>query len=241
MINRRLHPVMVNGSWDAVGLLFAASGALLFVGPAIIAILYHKSLDDVPTSGGSTPSFGDIWGPWWLIWLNYFVLVAAGGLALLWLRRNKTIVYNVAPGDFDRIVAQLMDRLGLDWNRVGNRIYVVADPGQLAEPVSAALQVANDPLVASRLAVATGTARPAGAAVVDVEPFGALCHVTLHWRRRSGLIREELEAELERCLTDLPAPDNPAASWLLGVAAFLLALIFLGVFIIVLNAFFPRH
>jgi hypothetical protein len=238
MVNRRLHPVMLSGPWDMAGLLFAVSGGVLFVGPAIIAMLYHRSLDDVPLAGRATPSFGDVWAPWWRIWLVYYVLVIGGSVALLWHRRRTTIIYNVSPGDFDRTLALLLDRLGLDWNRLGNRIFVGA--GRDASPPAPELQpFTGDPLVVAPEGAVTLPPRPVGEAVFDIEPFGTLCHVTLHWRRHTGLIREELEAELSRVLAQAHAPDNPAGTWFLAVSGFLLAVIFLGIFVIVLNTFFP--
>ena len=36
-LNRRPHPVLVPGTWDFAGVLFAASGFLLVVGPAVIS------------------------------------------------------------------------------------------------------------------------------------------------------------------------------------------------------------
>jgi hypothetical protein len=243
MVNRRLNPVMVSGPWDTAGLLFAASGCLLFVGPALIAFLYHQSVGDLRVEGRGRVPFADLAALWWRIWLVYYVAVIGGAIGLLWLRRGKTIVYNIDPADFERTLGQLMDRLGLEWNRLGNRVFV--GTGRVARPSEAITVLSPHPFAAEPLAPAPEEAvplppRPAGEGVFDIEPFGALCHVTLHWRRHRGLIRAELEAELARALADVPAPDNPAGSWFFGVAGFLLAVIFLGIFIIFLNRFLPR-
>jgi hypothetical protein len=241
-INRRLHPVMVSGPWDAAGLLLAASGGLIFVGPAIIAVLYLRSVSEVPADGASMPSFAELFAQWWLAWLVYFVVVIGGAVLLLWLRRSKTMIYNVAPEDFDRLLAQLLDRLGLEWHRLGNRVsIVVGRAAARAVGVKYREAYAADALVAAEIAPAA-LSRPAGEAVVDLEPFHTLCHVTLHWRRHSGLVREEVEAELERALARLAAPEHPTAGWLMGVAAFLLALIFMGILITLLGGvFLQRH
>jgi hypothetical protein len=239
LLNRRLHPVMLSGPWDAAGLLFAASGGLLFVGPAVMALLYHRTVNEGPLAGKGASSFGDLWASWWGIWLVYYLVLVAGSVALLWLRRGKTIIYNVDPEGLERTLAQLLDRLGLEWNRLGNRVFVSA--GGAGRPAAAPYlhQFSNSPLALSAEAPAPAAPRPAGEAVFDIEPFTSLRHVTLHWRQHSGLVRAELEAELDRALAELPAPDNPAGTWFMGVASFLLALIFLGIFVIVLNAFFP--
>jgi hypothetical protein len=242
-INRRLHPVMVAGAWDAAGLLCAASGGLIFVGPAIIAVFYRRSVSEVPAEGASMPSFAELFTQWWLAWLIYLVVVIGGAILLLWLRRRKTMIYNVVPEDFDRLLVQLLDRLGLEWNRLGNRVFIAAGrEAARAVGVEYREAYAADALVAAEIVPMAAPPRPAGEAVVDLEPFHTMCHVTLHWRRHSGLVREEVEAELDRALAHLPAPEHPTAGWLMGVAAFLLALIFMGILIALLGGvFLQRH
>jgi hypothetical protein len=238
-INRRPHPVMVSGPWDAAGLLFAASGGLLYVGPAI---LWMRFIGEVSTPAVGR-SFLDVFLPSWRIWLAYYVVLIAGSIALLWLRRGKTVIYNVAPPDFERVLALLLDRLGLDWNRLGNRVFVGAGQ-EAAKPVALPYEhaFASDPLVAAEAAAALPAPRPPGEAVLDIEPFAGMCHITLHWRRQEGYIREELEAELERALAQMAAPDHPTGGWLMGLAGFLLALIFMGIFFIVFGGYLQgRH
>jgi hypothetical protein len=238
-INRRPNPVMISGSWDAAGLLFAASGGLLFVGPTIIMKLYIGEVS-TPASGRSVH---DVFLALWLVWLAYYVVLIAGSIALLWLRRGKTVIYNVSRLDFERVLTLLLDRLGLEWNRLGNRVFVGAGQ-EAAKPVTLAYEhaFASDPLVAAEAAVALPAPRPPGEAVLDIEPFASMCHVTLHWRRQEGLIREELEAELERALAQMAAPDHPTGGWLMGLAGFLLALIFMGIFFMVFGGYLQgRH
>jgi len=242
-INRRLHPVMVSGPWDAAGMLFAGSGGLLFVGPALIVELYRRSVTDVSVPGAAARSFLEIYAPWWRIWLVYYVVVIAGCIALLWLRRGKTVVYNVAPMDFERALGQLLDRLGLEWNRLGNRVFVaVGREAVRPEAMRYEHAYAAEPLAAVELTGALAPPRPPGEAVLDMEPFEGMCHITLHWRRHSGLVRDELEAELARALAQVPAPEHATGGWLMGLAAFLLALIFMGIFFTVFGAYFQgRH
>ena len=41
-VNRRINPVMVSGTWDSIGLLFATAGILLVCGPSIIYINFDR-------------------------------------------------------------------------------------------------------------------------------------------------------------------------------------------------------
>jgi hypothetical protein len=233
-INRRLHPLIVSGSWDAAGLLFAGSGGFLFAFPAILAILYLSLATGLPVH-----ALADLKGLWWGYWVGYFLVVLGGSAGLLWVRRQKTIIYNVAPADFDQVLAQLLDRLGLEWQRLGNRLFVAASP-----ETSSKVKLASEQFLAGEAPHTTvipqAPARPAGEAVLDIEPFTAMCHVTLHWRRHSGLVREELEAELERILEQMPAPEHGTAGLLITLSAFLLMLIFLGILFTILVVMFRR-
>src|SRR4051794_26698381 len=77
MLNRRLQPALVSGSWDLVGLLFAASGFLLIDGPALLAVFYHRNLNEIPGQGGGPvvpATFGELWAFWWSVWLVYFAV-----------------------------------------------------------------------------------------------------------------------------------------------------------------------
>jgi hypothetical protein len=233
-INRRLHPLMVSGPWDAAGLLFAGSGGFLFAFPVILAILYLTIVTGLPVH-----SLADLRGLWWGHWAGYFLAVVGGSAGLLWLRRQKTIIYNVAPADFDQAMARLLDRLRLEWQRLGNRVFVSVSPesSSKAKLIAEAFVAAD---VLHTTVIPQAPVRPAGEAVLDIEPFTALCHVTLHWRRHSGLVREEVEAELERTLEQMPAPEHGTAGWLISLSAFLLMLIFLGILFTILIVMLRR-
>jgi hypothetical protein len=71
---------------------------------------------------------------------------------------------------------------------------------------------------------------------LDLQPFAAMYHVTLHWRGPAAL-RELVETELARGLAEVPTEGNPASLWLLGSAACLFALMFFGVALMILDTF----
>src|SRR5438128_1626230 len=89
-INRGAVPLVVQGGWDFLGVLFAASGILLWAVPAMLGTLYQRSI-----AVDSEQTFESIWQLWWLIWAAYYGLVLAGAVFLVWLRRHSTSIYNV--------------------------------------------------------------------------------------------------------------------------------------------------
>jgi hypothetical protein len=240
MINKRERPLMVSGRWDCVGLLFAASGFLLVVGPAILSGMYYRVLLDVPQRHQARPIHDIFWeflmAYYWPIWLAYYVVMLAGVLLLLWWRGRKTIVYNVHPAVFNKVLADTLDRLGLGWTRHGNRLYLTSAGVRTASTETAFAP----PNVVSPLANAdphqAGPEEAGHKAILDIEPFTAMCHVTLHWRSEPSAVRQEVETELERGLATVETEDNPAGTWLLGVATCLFGLMFVTVLVILLGA-----
>jgi hypothetical protein len=237
MLNRRPQPTMVRGALDFFGLLFAASGLLLYAGPEIIKRFFLRSINDSPFGerGPSGEVVGHLWWWYWFAWGAYYTLVLGGAAFLLWWRRSKTVVYNIAPADFDRAIDLALGRLRLEATRSGNRLFLGFGGTPVPEPDLAAisatpLKAAVDP---SAVRMATGEA------VVDIESFAALWNVTLHWRSHSGEVRREVEEELARALSDVRSYDNPVATWFLGVAGFLFALIFMVVLVLLLGLFIP--
>ncbi len=238
VLNRRSHPTMVTGSWDFLGLLFAASGFLLFAAPALLRGFFERILRDMAFAdeGPSPDAVGAVISLQTLTWILYYVLVIGGGLLLAWLRSGKTVVYNVAPEELERALERSLARLGLGVTRTGRRLLIgyVAQ----AEPVEGLLSAVsaaplNGPVNPTR------TTSSLGEAVVDVEPFAALWNATLHWRSDTGALRRAVEMQLARELRERPSYDNPVGTWLLGVSGFLFALVFMIVMALVLGAFFP--
>lgn len=238
-INRRLQPVMVSGVWDTVGLLLAASGSLLVGFPGILVLFYVKQTNDSPDS----QAIVDTIGQWWLAWVLYYVLVAGGSLLLIWLRRHKSVIYNVGPQQWEQAFAQALARLGLEQSRAGKNIFI-GKSGPLEEPTQILAPVSSS----SKMEAAV-TEKPhrspmlsGGSALIQVDVFPALCHVTLHWDDPSPLVRQEIETELARALQRTQSPDNPAASWFLGIGGILLGICFLLLMLVFLFTIFsPRH
>ncbi len=237
MLNRRPQPTMVHGAWDFLGLLFAASGLLLFTLPRVINGFFEKRIQAALfDEGGPSPAAAQALESWRLIAvLGYYGVVLVGAALLVWLRRNKTVIYNLAPGDFDRVLAQALGQLRVEATRSGNRLFLGFGGAPVPEPDLAAVSATPLKAAVDQFGPRTAT----GEAVVDVEPFAALWNVTLHWRSHSGEVRREVEEELTRVLRDVRSYDNPVATWFLGVAGFLFALIFMVVLVLLLGLFIP--
>jgi hypothetical protein len=236
MINRRLRPLMVPGPWDFVGLLLAASGFLLVAGPAILTGLYSRALRELPPGSGRplAAALWEILSFQWGLWLTYYGLVVVGAIGLLRLRRWKTVIYNVDPTDLETALTRCLTRLGLAWTRQGNRLYL----GVLSGPApgeSAPAETGEKPC-ASTLPLFPAVTR-SEPTVVDLQPFRAMCHVTLNWQKANSALREEIETELGKELTQVQTRDNPAAAWLLGVAGGLFALMFFSILILIVGNF----
>jgi hypothetical protein len=237
MVNRRPHPLLVPGTWDFVGLVFAASGFLLVGGPAVLSsgsegwrmFWLFGSRDALHAGGDGTLAL------WPLLAAVYFVAVVGGVVYLLFRRRELTAVYNVEPEAFEKALARVFGVLGLNPLRSGN-LFVFGAGG-------AAIQLPHT----------AGAERPAGdvprkseaglagqGAVLEVEPFALLRHVTLRWEPSSSLLRREVEAELARTLAETHVSDHAVGDWLVLVAMGLIAFNLLATFGLTLSNFLRR-
>jgi hypothetical protein len=222
MINRRPGPLMVAGSWDFIGILWATSGLLLFGGPYVLSGTFKKSLSELPFQRESTAladAISEVWAGWWVWWIVYYLIVVGGAAFLVWMRRDATVVYNVDPRTLDGVLAGVAQRLGLEMDRQGNRLY-------LASHQPHAAQVPPDAISASPITVH----RPAstvGAAVIELDPFPFLNNVSLHWRTATPDARIDLERELRSALSEVTTPNNQTGSWLLSISAVLFIVILL--------------
>ena len=86
-INQRAKPLMVNGRWDAVGLLFACCGFFLGTIPALATDLYARFAGVVLSN-----AISDLW---LTLWLAYFLLLLAGIIGMMMWRSHKTMIYHV--------------------------------------------------------------------------------------------------------------------------------------------------
>src|SRR5438552_1264056 len=98
-INRQPRPILVSGTWDFVGLLFAASGFLLFGGPAVLSALNERwrLLWLLGETGGVSDGLDRARDLWVLLAVLYFGAVVAGCAWVFLKRRQLTCIYNVEP------------------------------------------------------------------------------------------------------------------------------------------------
>jgi hypothetical protein len=245
MINRRLHPLLVPGPWDFVGLLFAGSGFLLWVGPILLKSLFSQALRNPPL--GDRPAFLTtlLWNllPHEAgVWAGYYVVVLGGALLLLLARRRKTVIYNVDPVVLETVLTRSLARLGLTWTRQGNRLYLSFGAEPVAQDVPAAAEAITAAPAALRTAVpAAPPVASLAPAILDLEFFRATYNVTLHWRSRNRAVRDDVEAELSRELAEVLTQNNPAGTWLLGISGCLFVLMFFSVLVVVLNTFLSQR
>jgi hypothetical protein len=226
-LNRGRHPVLVPGTWDFAGVLFAASGFLLGGGPAILSLfndrwrqtwLLNPSGPDAPNSPGSLF--------WLLLFFLYYALVVAAAVWLIRRQRRLTAVYNILPQTVEAVLVEVFDRLGLTPVRSGPLYFFGAAPAAAAATTgnkSAAIQAPRYPSELERAAAkpAELSGEEAGrASALEVEAFPALQHVTLCWDPADAPMRKEVENELAQRLRECPAPRNHLGAWMtvLGVS-----------------------
>lgn len=227
-INRRLRPVIVSGSWDCVGLLFAASGFFLVVIPGILMVLYARNVRNLPlTAPGDVSALWRVVAEWWAVWGLYYLTLVLGAVLAVWYQGRTTVIYNIDPQSWEQVFAAVLNRLGLEQMRCGKKIMLGAAhqheeealvaPGCFRPPSTAA-HISSEPLAVLR---------------ADVMPN--LCNVSLRWDDAAEL-RQAVEAELTRSLRQLTTADNPAAGWLMGIGGSLLSVIvFVMVLVLVLE------
>ncbi len=121
LINRRRRPLLVSGVWDGVGLVFGASGFLLFAGPAIFSSLRERWRAYWLFGQGGAPVAGPdgAWQFWIFLSILYFALIVGGTAVYLWRQRQLTFIYNVEAAQIERIVTQICAELGLNPVRSG--------------------------------------------------------------------------------------------------------------------------
>src|SRR5262245_56643588 len=106
-INRRSRGLLLSGSWDFAGILLAASGFLLFGGPALLDSLSQTDawrglwVLGRREDGLFEERFG---GGRIILFAGYFFLVVAGSAWVLWRRRRLTALYNVDPGLIETVL-----------------------------------------------------------------------------------------------------------------------------------------
>lgn len=248
-INRRQHPVLVPGGWDFAGILFAASGFLLAIGPAVISsgsetwrmFWMFGARAGIPAVDESTTRV------WSILAGLYFFVVVGGAAFLLRQRRSQTAIYNVTPDIFEKALSQVFGSLGLNPLRSGS-LFVFGTFRPFAGSSRSGLSAeeshfSGEPLTAtvSREAPAlTAVAPTTESAVLEVDPFALLRHVTLRWEPATSRLREEIEGELAKTLAQTPSSPNPAGDWMVLVAFALIGFNLLMTFGLALANFLRR-
>jgi hypothetical protein len=258
LINRRPGPTLVPGSWDFVGVVFAASGFLLLGGPSILTGFNERwrlfwllgrfhALRELSEQS---------WYFWLLVSLLYYFVVVAGVAWLLQRRRALTAVYNVEPEVLEGTLTRVLERLGYSWAQAGRRFFLrLPDqaPALPASPKPAVAEAVQTSLPPAAAGVAAKGLPPHGAmtaaeialsddaSVVELEPFPLMRHVTLNWEVEDPAARQQVEAELGRALAEVRTPENPAGGWFLSLSISGFFVMFGLLFILVFVSLYVRH
>jgi len=198
-INRRARPLIVRGSWDAIGLVCAVSGFFLATVPVLASQFTRHVL------GATDLAFG-MWA-WWLV---YYLLILAGAVLMVLSRSKKTVIYNIDPELFATIAQQTFAALGLATKMDRNRLTLTPlVPDTTAEASTAVTETRPHTATAS-------TDRRY--AELSIESFAAMCNVTLHWGPCSADLRDALERELDKNLESAAPLDNSASAWFVSIS-----------------------
>ncbi|MGH7170161.1 MAG: hypothetical protein ACRELG_07795 [Gemmataceae bacterium] len=258
LLNRHRHPLLVSGVWDGIGLIFGVSGFLLFAGPAILSALNERwrmfwllGKGDVPLTGPD-----GVWQFWIFLSLLYFLLIVSGAAYYFWRQRHLTAVYNARPAQVERAVMDVCEQLGINPVRSGDLFLFGLSlglsserRGSNGEPIPAphylpsAIRIGSGHLETASATAGGRTPDPTvleQTAILEVESFPLLRHVTLRWDPVDSPLRRMLENELSRRLSETFADDSPLGGWLLTLGFVLLAFDMAGVFFFVALHLFTR-
>jgi len=252
LVNRRKHPVIVGGVWDVLGMLFGASGFLLFAGPFILGGVNERWREHwlFNTPGPASDSADAGHELWLWIRVAYVVIVVAWGALLVWRRRHVLAIYNVNPDLVPEVVAERLQSLRIPFRRAGNRFFVAPAP---ASPANSNGALTADPAYSATAARAVG-ASPAGALssetafdlaatiqpplsatavqdtpLLELDLFHSLNHVSLYWAPAARPMQATIEANLRRSVGEIESEDNSASLWFLSIAATLFVVLMAAV------------
>ena len=239
--------MLTAGTWDFVGVLFAASGFLLIGGPAFLSSLDEKSrlfwlMGEAETAKSSS---GDNWTFWIAARLIYFTVVAGVAAIVLWRGRRLTSVYNIDSQGMITALEGTFHSLGLAAVRTGD-LFLLS--GRIARStasgsISEGIQTTAVPGVVGQgvASDATSLAQIGRGTALHVDVFPWMRHATLRWDPTDSPLRREIEKELASHLAEIPAPEpEPLLGGclsLLGVSLFALTLVATG-FLLLLR-FYP--
>jgi hypothetical protein len=258
-INSRERGLLVNGAWDFVGILFAASGFLILAGPSILAGIFDR-LQLAQVRGGAAVNDGTSFYLWKALSFAYFGIVVGGAIAVIRRRRALTTAYNVDPEALTRELTFILDHLGLPWVRSENSYFIRHGLSRtegkngvgLIEPVaSKSLSIAKDEISEQSGPPITSTSSQGAGSpvklnpdqangefesnsiVLSLEASPALRNVTLNWKPAESNLRQQVESELNKHRSRFKPRNNPTGFWLLCAASFLILTVFAGGAVIV--------
>jgi hypothetical protein len=250
LLNRRRHPLVVSGVWDGIGLLFGVSGFLFFAGPAVFSSLSERWRLKWLLGKGDAPLAGPdgAWQFWIFLSIVYFVLVVAGAVFYLWRQRHLTSIYNTDTTQIDRVLTQICDELGLHPVRSGNMLLFGLSLGLSGERHGGEkIQAPHYLPVGVRASGGHRETAPAApskgmsdltvleqTAILELDSFALMRHVTLRWDPADCPLRQVVEAELARRLTRTPSGDSMLGAWLLTLGGLMLAFVMAGAFLVFL-------
>jgi hypothetical protein len=258
-LNRQRHPLLVSGIWDGIGLIFGVSGFLLFAGPAVLSALSERwrlfwllGKGDVPLAGPD-----GAWQFWIFLSILYFALIVGGAAFYFWRQRRLTAIYNADAEQIERALADVCDRLGVQPMRSGGLFLFglslgltserrgsngerIQAPHYLPTAVRAAGSGAQKPAPSAAGTAATDRTILEQTAILEVERFPLLRHVTLRWDPVDSSLRQVVESELRRRLAETFVDDNPLGGWLLTLGSILLAFELAGAFFLIALHLFAR-
>ncbi len=243
-LNRRERPAMVAGVWDYVGLLFGLSGFLLIAAPAILYVIYLRSMPGMLARGVEQPVYDFFLWSWARFGLAaYYIVLVALVAYSLWVRTRAMVVYNIKPETFDHVFGDLLTGRGFRWSQKGNKWYLDQSKeaqtpapsarSEFSEHVTAAKSISQRP---SPQPVALAKQRLWHVATLDV--FDLFWNVTIWWHQVPQDMRVELERDLRARLQSVPPSENPAAGWLLAASGVLFGVIIVCVVGLVLFTIF---
>lgn len=253
VLNYRRHATMISGPWDCAAMLCAVSG-FLFVGGPCVLTGWHEEWRLMWLEGDYL-GFLAHGAKWWSFWVGlfalYFLAVLAGGILMMWLRRRATAIYNLDPEDFDTVLGEVLQRLDLKWRRVANRVFVDCrsqpstrserEAVHAEERATALPQLMGDGQPARTPPpipdpAATGAGFPDGQRilVLEIDPFRAFRHITLHWRYGAhDPLRRDMEAEIAKELHALESGPNSTGLWFATIAVSIFSTIFFTVVLLI--------
>ena len=218
-INRRDRALVVSGSWDFVGILFAVSGFLALGGPAILTGLHEQWRTSFWVPTADSP---EVPSRHYVLWVCafglYFLMVVVGAAYLIRRQRLVTSIYNVDPELFGGIIARVLARSGVTYQQYGNVLHLRRE--------AAAPEGESD---SEHVGQRKSYPRSSRLGSLEVDPSTRFCHVSLRWSEGTKTVRQELEQEMKEELALVEAPDNPFGDTLMIIAGLTFLGILLGV------------